>query len=85
MYLQYMEVYHKLPSRSVLTASLCHANGSISNKLYPFDILYTFQAVHRQVPILIRTIGSSPSLLGIISDPPADSRDLLMQVQVVLL
>uniref|UniRef100_A0A0E0I635 Symplekin C-terminal domain-containing protein n=1 Tax=Oryza nivara TaxID=4536 RepID=A0A0E0I635_ORYNI len=38
------------------------------------------QAVHRQVPILIRTIGSSPSLLGIISDPPADSRDLLMQV-----
>ncbi|XP_006658175.1 symplekin [Oryza brachyantha] len=38
------------------------------------------QAVHRQVPILIRTIGSSPNLLGIISDPPADSRDLLMQV-----
>ncbi|TVU37100.1 hypothetical protein EJB05_10391 [Eragrostis curvula] len=38
------------------------------------------QAVHRQVPILIRTIGSSPDLLGIISDPPADSRDLLMQV-----
>uniref|UniRef100_A0A0E0LQ68 Symplekin n=1 Tax=Oryza punctata TaxID=4537 RepID=A0A0E0LQ68_ORYPU len=37
------------------------------------------QAVHRQVPILIRTIGSSPSLLGIISDPPANSRDLLMQ------
>jgi symplekin len=38
------------------------------------------QAVHRQVPILIRTIGSSPDLLGIISDPPGDSRDLLMQV-----
>ncbi|KAG8099005.1 hypothetical protein GUJ93_ZPchr0013g34508 [Zizania palustris] len=38
------------------------------------------QAVHRQVPILIRTIGSSPDLLGIISDPPADSQDLLMQV-----
>ncbi|RLN35158.1 uncharacterized protein C2845_PM03G17210 [Panicum miliaceum] len=38
------------------------------------------QAVHRQVPILIRTIGSSPNLLGIISDPPGDSRDLLMQV-----
>ncbi|XP_024312519.1 symplekin isoform X2 [Brachypodium distachyon] len=38
------------------------------------------QAVHRQVPILIRTIRSSPDLLGIISDPPADSRDLLMQV-----
>ncbi|OEL15347.1 Symplekin [Dichanthelium oligosanthes] len=37
-------------------------------------------AVHRQVPILIRTIGSSPDLLGIISDPPGDSRDLLMQV-----
>lgn len=38
------------------------------------------QAVHQQVPILIRTIGSSPDLLGIISDPPADCRDLLMQV-----
>uniref|UniRef100_A0A0D9X398 Symplekin C-terminal domain-containing protein n=1 Tax=Leersia perrieri TaxID=77586 RepID=A0A0D9X398_9ORYZ len=38
------------------------------------------QAVHRQIPILIRTIGSSPSLLGIISDPPTDSCDLLMQV-----
>ncbi|KAK3128120.1 hypothetical protein QOZ80_7AG0582840 [Eleusine coracana subsp. coracana] len=38
------------------------------------------QAVHRQVPILIRTIGSSPDLLGIISDPPAKSRDLLMLV-----
>ncbi|VAH41627.1 unnamed protein product [Triticum turgidum subsp. durum] len=38
------------------------------------------QAVHRQVPILIRTIRSSPELLGIISDPPADCRDLLMQV-----
>ncbi|CAN6206548.1 unnamed protein product [Urochloa humidicola] len=38
------------------------------------------QAVHRQVPILIRTIGCSPDLLGIISDPPDDSRDLLMQV-----
>ncbi|ONM61139.1 HEAT repeat-containing protein [Zea mays] len=38
------------------------------------------QAVHQQVPILIRTIGSSSDLLGIISDPPADCRDLLMQV-----
>ncbi|KAG2647814.1 hypothetical protein PVAP13_2KG241400 [Panicum virgatum] len=38
------------------------------------------QAVHRQVPILIRTIGSSPDLLGIISDPPGDCQDLLMQV-----
>nr|CAB3459066.1 unnamed protein product [Digitaria exilis] len=38
------------------------------------------QAVQRQVPILIRTIGSSPDLLGIISDPPGDSRDLVMQV-----
>ncbi|KAL6896689.1 hypothetical protein ACP4OV_007261 [Aristida adscensionis] len=38
------------------------------------------QAVSRQVPILIRTVGPSRDLLGIISDPPADSRDLLMQV-----
>ncbi|KAM0892921.1 hypothetical protein ACQ4PT_025410 [Festuca glaucescens] len=38
------------------------------------------QAVHKQVPILIRTIRSSTDLLGIISDAPADSRELLMQV-----
>jgi hypothetical protein len=45
---------------------------------------YVFQAVHKQVPILIRTIRSSTDLLGIISDAPADSRELLMQVQLEL-
>nr|XP_029120291.1 uncharacterized protein LOC105044609 isoform X2 [Elaeis guineensis] len=38
------------------------------------------QAVHRHIPILVRTIGSSPELLGIISDPPTGSENLLMQV-----
>ena len=54
-------------------------------QIFIYHVIDFFQAVHRQVPILIRTIGSSPDLLGIISDPPGDSRDLLMQVQVVLL
>ncbi|KAK3018031.1 hypothetical protein RJ639_004521 [Escallonia herrerae] len=38
------------------------------------------QAVHWQIPILVRTIGSSSQLLEIISDPPTGSGDLLMQV-----
>ncbi|KAJ6837724.1 uncharacterized protein M6B38_323375 [Iris pallida] len=38
------------------------------------------QAVHRHIPILIRTVGPSPELLGIISDLEAGSKDLLLQV-----
>ncbi|KAJ0979353.1 hypothetical protein J5N97_014827 [Dioscorea zingiberensis] len=38
------------------------------------------QAVHRHIPILVRTIGSPPELLGIISDLPTGSEALLMQV-----
>uniref|UniRef100_A0A5B7B7R4 Symplekin n=1 Tax=Davidia involucrata TaxID=16924 RepID=A0A5B7B7R4_DAVIN len=38
------------------------------------------QAVQRQIPILVRTIGSSSELLEIISDPPTGSKNLLMQV-----
>ncbi|XP_058110235.1 uncharacterized protein LOC131253301 isoform X3 [Magnolia sinica] len=42
------------------------------------------QAVHRHIPILVRTIGSSPELLGIISDPPTGSESMLMQVLHIL-
>ncbi|XP_052176977.1 uncharacterized protein LOC127791181 isoform X2 [Diospyros lotus] len=38
------------------------------------------QAVHNQIPILVRTIGSSSELLEIISDPPTGSENLLLQV-----
>ncbi|XP_057525274.1 uncharacterized protein LOC130804737 isoform X2 [Amaranthus tricolor] len=38
------------------------------------------QAVHSHMPILIRTMGASPALLEIISDPPDGSEKLLMQV-----
>lgn len=38
------------------------------------------QAFHRQIPLLVRTIGSSTELLGIISDPPNGCEDLLIQV-----
>ncbi|KAJ8898989.1 hypothetical protein K2173_008491 [Erythroxylum novogranatense] len=38
------------------------------------------QAVHRHIPILVRTMGSSSELLEIISDPPNGSENLLMQV-----
>ncbi|XP_058729093.1 uncharacterized protein LOC131601326 isoform X2 [Vicia villosa] len=38
------------------------------------------QAIHRQIPILVRTLGSSSVLLEIISDPPNGSEHLLMQV-----
>lgn len=38
------------------------------------------QAVHRHIPILIRTVGPSSELLGVISDLPTGSKNLLMQV-----
>lgn len=38
------------------------------------------QAVHGQIPILVRTIGTSSQLLEIISDPPTGSGNLLLQV-----
>ncbi|KAI3677522.1 hypothetical protein L6452_36786 [Arctium lappa] len=38
------------------------------------------QAIFVQIPKLVRTIGSSSQLLEIISDPPAGSENLLMQV-----
>ncbi|CAN6991438.1 unnamed protein product [Brassica oleracea var. botrytis] len=38
------------------------------------------QAIHRQIPILVRTMGSSSELLKIIADPPNGSENLLMQV-----
>ncbi|OVA02697.1 Protein of unknown function DUF3453 [Macleaya cordata] len=43
------------------------------------------EAVHRHIPILVRTIGSSPELLAIISDPPSGSESLLMQVVLHIL
>ena len=42
------------------------------------------QAVHGQIPILVRTIGTSSQLLEIISDPPTGSVNLLMQVCSVI-
>ncbi|KAK9159079.1 hypothetical protein Scep_005653 [Stephania cephalantha] len=42
------------------------------------------EAVHRHIPILVRTIGASPELLAIISDPPTGSESLLMQVLQIL-
>ncbi|KAK4418934.1 Symplekin [Sesamum alatum] len=38
------------------------------------------QAVHHQIPLLVRTIGSSRELLDILSDPPAGSEGLVTQV-----
>lgn len=43
------------------------------------------QAVHRHIPILVRTVGSSSvELLQVISDPPQGSENLLMQVLHIL-
>ncbi|KAL7095340.1 hypothetical protein ACP275_10G018000 [Erythranthe tilingii] len=38
------------------------------------------QTVHRQIPLLVRTIGSSRDLLDVVSDPPAGSEELIIQV-----
>ncbi|KAL8503143.1 hypothetical protein ACS0TY_022040 [Phlomoides rotata] len=37
------------------------------------------KAVHRQIPFLVRTIGSSSNLLDIISNPPTGSEGLVTQ------
>ncbi|KAH9624304.1 hypothetical protein KSS87_001170, partial [Heliosperma pusillum] len=42
------------------------------------------QAIDGHMPILIRTMGASPSLLEIISDPPDGSENLLIQVLHIL-
>ncbi|KAG7965085.1 hypothetical protein I3843_09G205600 [Carya illinoinensis] len=42
------------------------------------------QAIHHQIPVLVRTMGSSSDLLEIISDPPSGSKNLLMQVLQIL-
>nr|XP_011466471.1 PREDICTED: uncharacterized protein LOC101312467 [Fragaria vesca subsp. vesca] len=42
------------------------------------------QAVNNDIPRLVRTMGSSRDLLDIISDPPAGSENLLMQVLHIL-
>lgn len=49
-----------------------------------FLIICMVQAVHRHIPILVRTIGSSPELLEIISDPPPGSKNLLTQVLIII-
>lgn len=50
--------------------------------LYNF-VMFMIQAVNRHIPILVRTMGSSPELLEIVADPPAGSEDLLKQVMRV--
>jgi symplekin len=42
------------------------------------------QAIHLQIPILVRTMGSSSELLKIIADPPSGSDNLLIQVFIIL-
>ncbi|RVW84967.1 Symplekin [Vitis vinifera] len=72
-------------SQTISSSSISEAQRSI-----PFSAKYLLsykstskavkQAVHRHIPILVRTIGSSPELLEIISDPPPGSKNLLTQV-----
>ncbi|RXI01401.1 hypothetical protein DVH24_014750 [Malus domestica] len=62
-------------SQSVSSPSIAEAQRCLS--LY---FALCTKAVHRQIPILVRTMGLSPNLLEIISDPPTGSENLLMQV-----
>ncbi|CAA2998893.1 symplekin isoform X1 [Olea europaea subsp. europaea] len=63
--------------------ALCTKKHSLFRQI--FDVYNNMskvakQAIHHQIPLLVRTIGSSPYLLDIISDPPIGSERLLMQV-----
>ncbi|XVE97089.1 hypothetical protein REPUB_Repub02eG0280700 [Reevesia pubescens] len=63
--------------------ALCTKNHSLFRQLF---VIYSSaskavkQVIHRHIPILVRTMGSSSDLLKIISDPPNGSKNLLMQV-----
>ncbi|PIN09200.1 mRNA cleavage and polyadenylation factor II complex, subunit PTA1 [Handroanthus impetiginosus] len=48
--------------------------------VYFFASRVAKQAVQRQIPLLVRTIGSSRDLLDIISNPPTGSEGLVIQV-----
>lgn len=48
-----------------------------------YQLFGAVQAVNNDIPRLVRTMGSSQDLLDIISDPPAGSENLLMQVLIV--
>ncbi|CAK9133851.1 unnamed protein product [Ilex paraguariensis] len=67
--------------------ALCTKKHSLFHQIF---VIYSStskpikQAVHLQIPILVRTIGSSSELLEIISDPPNGSESLLMQVLCTL-
>ncbi|PIA32259.1 hypothetical protein AQUCO_04500095v1 [Aquilegia coerulea] len=73
--------------RMSLYFALCTKKHSLLHKVF---IIYNSipeavkQAVHRQIPILVRTIGTSSELLAIISDPPTGSESLLTQVLNIL-
>jgi symplekin len=63
--------------------ALCTKKHSLFRQVFIFYEIASEvakQAVHRQIPILVRTMGSSSQLLEIISDPPKGSETLLVQV-----
>ncbi|XP_073134260.1 uncharacterized protein [Henckelia pumila] len=62
--------------------ALCTKKHSLVRQI--FDVYKSMsevakQAVHHQLPLLVRTIGSSHELLDIMSDFPSGSEELLMQ------
>ncbi|XP_073277108.1 uncharacterized protein [Primulina huaijiensis] len=62
--------------------ALCTKKHSLIRQI--FDVYKSMsevakQAVHHQLPLLVRTIGSSHELLDIMSDFPSESEELLMQ------
>uniref|UniRef100_A0A2N9I6K7 Symplekin n=1 Tax=Fagus sylvatica TaxID=28930 RepID=A0A2N9I6K7_FAGSY len=65
-----MSVNSKDISSDTHQSSTCQSASSLS----------VSEVVQRQIPILVRTMGSSSDLLEIISDPPSGSKNLLMQV-----
>ncbi|CAK7343924.1 unnamed protein product [Dovyalis caffra] len=70
-----LETHQSCASESVSSLSVSEAQRCMS--LY---FALCTKAVHRHIPILVRTMGSSSDLLDIISDPPSGSENLLMQV-----
>ncbi|KAM7271711.1 hypothetical protein ACFE04_030925 [Oxalis oulophora] len=63
--------------------ALCTKKHSLFRQIF---VIYkdaskaVIEAVQQHIPILVRTMGSSPDLLEIISDPPSGSENLLLKV-----
>ncbi|KAL9253833.1 Symplekin-like protein [Drosera capensis] len=68
--------------------ALCTKKHSLLRQIfviYNSSVESVKQVIHQHMPILLRTIGASSSLLEIVSDPPDGAHNLVMRVLHILI